>query len=232
MLTHAINTYSGVPLCRLWPIVSTSLSLSSLPLLGRKLNAYSITNKKKKVLSENCAGHFSTTPSDTSLFLYELAMHLQDIFPCQAKVFLREDHSPDSILADMATGVVTMKALVTESSVIASSALDEDVTSTEVAEMPVGLDIEVEAVALDDNEIDHLRQDTRCVWGVGCSVCVVGMCTDSETNCCCLSLLVLIMEILLACNAMHLISLLHIKHNIAYMYVCHFFPPLIYNGHV
>lgn len=56
---------------------------------------------------------------------------------------------------------LTMKSIVTENSVIATSALDEDVTSTEVAEMPVQLDIEVEPVALDDDEIDHLRQDTR-----------------------------------------------------------------------
>ena len=33
----------------------------------------------------------------------------------------------------------------------------------DTAEMPVDLDIEVEAMALDENELEHLRQDTRYV---------------------------------------------------------------------
>ena len=33
----------------------------------------------------------------------------------------------------------------------------------EVAEMPVDLDIEVEAVPLDEHDIEHLRMDTRSV---------------------------------------------------------------------
>ena len=43
------------------------------------------------------------------------------------------------------------------------SALDEpeDGELPDIAEMPIDLDIEVESVGLDENEIEHLRQDTR-----------------------------------------------------------------------
>ena len=42
------------------------------------------------------------------------------------------------------------------------SALDDDSgEQQEIAELPIDLDIEVEAVALDDTEIDQLRQDTQ-----------------------------------------------------------------------
>lgn len=38
---------------------------------------------------------------------------------------------------------------------------DESCESPDVAEMPVNLDIEVEAVPLDEHDIEHLRMDTR-----------------------------------------------------------------------
>ena len=46
------------------------------------------------------------------------------------------------------------------------SALDEpeDGEQTDIAEMPIDLDIEVVSVGLDDNEIEQLRQDTRQVY--------------------------------------------------------------------
>ena len=44
-----------------------------------------------------------------------------------------------------------------------SALLDEseDGELPDIAEMPIDLDIEVESVGLDENEIEHLRQDTR-----------------------------------------------------------------------
>ncbi len=46
---------------------------------------------------------------------------------------------------------------------IATAGVCEDgEIQSEVAELPAELDIEVEAVALDDQEIDTLRHDTRC----------------------------------------------------------------------
>ncbi len=37
----------------------------------------------------------------------------------------------------------------------------------EVAEMPISLDIEVEAVPLDEHDVEHLRTDTRYRIGGG-----------------------------------------------------------------
>ena len=45
--------------------------------------------------------------------------------------------------------------------VFVSSNCDDDGDMTETAEMPVSLDIEVEAVPLDEEEVEHLRTDTR-----------------------------------------------------------------------
>ena len=42
-----------------------------------------------------------------------------------------------------------------------SAAGDESSDGPEVAEMPINLDIEVEAVPLEEYDIEHLRLDTR-----------------------------------------------------------------------
>ena len=73
-----------------------------------------------------------------------------------------------------ACGVVksTGKLIKLVLSVLPHSGLDDDLgEQPDTAELPVDLDIEVEAMALDENELEHLRQDTRCVRVCVC-VCV------------------------------------------------------------
>ena len=48
---------------------------------GKQLKVYSLTNQKRKTLSENCAGHFTTSPSHLKLHLHEIFTHLSDFFP-------------------------------------------------------------------------------------------------------------------------------------------------------
>lgn len=38
---------------------------------------------------------------------------------------------------------------------------DENGEQQEVAEMPINLDVEVESVALDEHDLEHLRMETR-----------------------------------------------------------------------
>ena len=129
-------------------------------LTGKQLRVYSITAGKKKVLSENCAGRFSTAPADVKLHFYEITMHVQEVFPYKAVLALPET-SYDGVLNDLHCATVTLKKALSESSVIATSALEDDMgEQPDTAEMPVDLDIEVEAMALDENELEHLRQDT------------------------------------------------------------------------
>ena len=77
-----------------------------------------------------------------------------------------------------ACGVVksTEKLIKLVLPVLPHSGLDDDLgEQPDTAELPVDLDIEVEAMALDENELEHLRQDTRCVCVCTCvraSVCV------------------------------------------------------------
>ena len=48
---------------------------------GKYLKVYSLTSQKRKTLSENCAGYFTTSPSQMKLHLYEIFTHLCDLFP-------------------------------------------------------------------------------------------------------------------------------------------------------
>ena len=67
------------------------------------------------------------------------------------------------VLGDLHNTVVNLKQTSMESSVIATSGLSEEGESStsDVAEMPADLDIEVEAVALDEYELESLRSDTK-----------------------------------------------------------------------
>ena len=48
---------------------------------GKQLKVFSLTTSRKKSLSENCTGHFSTAPRDIKMHLYEITMHLQVRMP-------------------------------------------------------------------------------------------------------------------------------------------------------
>lgn len=134
-------------------------------LTGKQLRVFSITANKKKSLSEGCTANFTTAPKHLQLHLYEIVMHLVDAFPIKMLVFLGGE-ATSGVLNDLQGTVVTLKKTCTETSVIATSALDDDSgEQQEIAELPIDLDIEVEAVALDDTEIDQLRQDTQYMLG-------------------------------------------------------------------
>jgi len=134
-------------------------------LTGKQLRVYSITAGKKKCLSDNCAGCFSTAPADIKLHFYEITMHVQEVFPYKAILSLPES-TYDSALNDLHCTTVILKKAMNETSVIATSGLDDDDMGeqSDTAELPVDLDIEVEAMALDENELEQLRQDTSYMY--------------------------------------------------------------------
>ena len=64
-------------------VVALSISVMMVHVItaGKQLKVYSLTNQKRKTLSENCAGHFTTSPFQMKLHLYEIFTHLADFFP-------------------------------------------------------------------------------------------------------------------------------------------------------
>ena len=48
---------------------------------GKQLRVFSLSTKRKKTLSENCAGHFTTNPTQLHLPLCELTTSMADCFP-------------------------------------------------------------------------------------------------------------------------------------------------------
>ena len=62
-------------------VLSISAMMVHVITAGKQLKVYSLTNQKRKTLSENCAGHFTTSPSQMKLHLYEIFTHLSDFFP-------------------------------------------------------------------------------------------------------------------------------------------------------
>lgn len=130
---------------------------------GKQLKVYSLTAGKRKTLNDSCAGHFTTAPEDIGIHLYEITVHAQECMPCRTILYVRGKES-SGVLGDLHDSVVTLKQMATESSVIATSGLCEEGETGDVAEMPADLDIEVEAVAMDEYEQEVLRGDTKYLY--------------------------------------------------------------------
>jgi hypothetical protein len=127
---------------------------------GKQLKVYSLTTGKKKTLYDSCAGHFTTAPEDIGVYLSDVTVHAQECMPCKAVLYVRGKES-SGVLEDLHEKMVTLKHTTTESSVIATSGLCEEGDTGDVYEMPADLDIEVEAIALDEYEQEALRGDTK-----------------------------------------------------------------------
>lgn len=61
------------------------ISVVTSSLTGKQLRVFSLTSNKKKCLSENCAGHFTTDPGRLCMYLYEINLNLADTFPCKVR---------------------------------------------------------------------------------------------------------------------------------------------------
>ena len=136
--------------------------LSSKSTLGKKqLKVHSVTMNKRKTLPENTAGHFSTAPWDIRMTLQEIRQYVSCPFPCKAVICPSNDLYSNS-LTEISNTVVTLNKVNTEASVIATGYSEEDdIENAEIIEMPVDLDIEVEASLISDKKHESLIQSTR-----------------------------------------------------------------------
>ena len=149
--------------------------------LGTKqqLKVFSLKENREKVLSSNCAGNFSTRPKDVCLFLPEILKHLPDIFPCKAVLYnvnsLAADRSASmsgglpnragSMTKFGSASVVTMMHSSIETSIVAASALEQDMANARLLDIPIDLNIlvRVEHIA-DEDETQRLYEDTTFIY--------------------------------------------------------------------
>ena len=149
--------------------------------LGTKqqLKVFSLKENKEKILNSNCAGNFSTRPKDVCLFLPEILKHLPDIFPCKAVLY-----NVSSLAADRAAvmsgglpnrlgsmtkfgcaSLVTMMHSSIETSIVAASALEQDMANARLLDIPIDLNIlvRVEHIA-DEDETHRLYEDATFIY--------------------------------------------------------------------
>lgn len=105
------------------------------------LEVFSVKSAKKKTLYPECAGHFSISPSLTSLPLVTFLEHVKDPFPFKAQLFFKDEDLKTNYRVDamippisLTQEEVSVLKRVTETSVIASPFFEDspvDVSNSE-----------------------------------------------------------------------------------------------------
>ena len=126
---------------------------------GKRLIVHSLTSAGERFLHEKCAGGFSTKPKNIRLRLPTL---LQNDIALPETVVILADREVDKCLPlCMVNAPVTLEGYKGETSIIATSAeYDPSTEPTPVFEIHSGLEIEIEAVVLPENEQKLLSQST------------------------------------------------------------------------
>lgn len=104
---------------------------------NRVLSVYSVTHSRKKTLSEECEGNFSTDPYGTKLFLPEILSHLANPFPATALMFISPDVT-HSIPLHLFDEPLVLEGLVESRSVIATACDLQKPSSPSSASLQVG----------------------------------------------------------------------------------------------
>lgn len=115
---------------------------TKMKLKTKYLKVFSPAMNKKKALPEHCIGRFSTRPYDVRVYLPEIVHHLKDPFPLQAVLFINSETAQD-IPVFLMSSVVTLKSQSVDTSLIATSTLNDDIEKAQIVDIPFDLDIEV-----------------------------------------------------------------------------------------
>lgn len=112
---------------------------------NRRLKCIDAYSGKSKQLRSNCAGFFTTQPSDTCLYLPEIIKYFK--LPNMFQMFINEGENPD-LPPSVVTRVVKLTHCSIETSLIATQL---DVAAQEngahpLIEIPINLDIEIQVV--------------------------------------------------------------------------------------
>ena len=123
------------------------------------LKVFSITNKENKVLSDDCAGKFSTNPVNIRLYVPEILDYISDPLPLKAAVCLSVDTS-DELPIGLTTDAVTIETVGIQTSLIATAFSEEEEEEEEeedenmAIEIPINLDVDVSIIE-EEEEPDY-----------------------------------------------------------------------------
>lgn len=115
------------------------------------LEVFSVNQSIKKILYPECSGHFSISPSLTSLPLVSLLKHVEDPFPFKAHLFFRHEDLTASVNyginasvppLSLTQGEVTVLKRVTETSVIASPFFEDSPVDVSCSENLINIPLD------------------------------------------------------------------------------------------
>ncbi len=122
-------------------------------LRSKMLVCTDVRTEQKKRLSENCAGHFSTTPSHTRLYLPQLLRHIPLPQYC---VLFYDGMNAKEITSKLPGGTIEITRMTTQQSIIVSRQ-----STGELFEFPLSNSIVVQALQPTDNVMKQLIEDTK-----------------------------------------------------------------------
>lgn len=127
-----------------------------------QLKVYSLTDKREKTLSESCIGHFSTKPRDVCMYLPDIVKHAPDIFPCKAVLFPNKESG--SVPAKLTSSAVTLMHHSIETSLVVTSALDEETENARMLDIPIDLNIQVRVATTTELDAQKLARNTAYLY--------------------------------------------------------------------
>lgn len=128
-----------------------------------QLKVYSLTDKREKTLSESCIGHFSTKPRDVCMYLPDIVKHAPDIFPCKAILFPNKETG--NVPAKLASSAVTLMHHSIETSLVVTSALEEeDTQNARMLDIPIDLSIQVRVATTTELDAQKLARNTAYLY--------------------------------------------------------------------
>ena len=91
------------------------------------LEVFSVTEKVQKMLSYDCAGHFTTSPQRIAMYLPDLLQHVRDVLPCNVRLFFGEDrdHGDKFSSTSLNKGVISLTEKKVETSLVASTVIED-----------------------------------------------------------------------------------------------------------
>ena len=122
-------------------------------LRSKMLMCTDVRTEQKKRLSENCAGHFSTTPSHTKLYLPQLLRHIPLPQYC---VLFYDGMNAKEITSKLPGGTIEITRMTSQQSIIVSRQ-----STGELFEFPLSNSIVVQALQPADNVMKQLIEDTK-----------------------------------------------------------------------
>ena len=131
---------------------------------GRKtcLKVYSMATRREKYLYELCAGNFITLPQSIGLYLPELVAQVQELFPAKAVLIMGKGSTVE--IPSHLSGFVQLLGSKTETSFVATNALEGNAKNAPLTDIPADLSVDVEVILPQVSKTQQLYEDTKFLY--------------------------------------------------------------------